>query len=56
MELEALLTVRSSFLAAAFAEVEHRYGTFDRYLQDGLALTPEEVERLRHLLVTPDDA
>ncbi|MGC4252324.1 MAG: tyrosine-protein phosphatase [Sphingobium sp.] len=52
-ELDALLTVRRSFLAAAFAEVEHRYGSFDRYLQEGLALDLGEVEKLRHLLVMP---
>lgn len=36
--LTPLLDVRRDYLAAAFDEVERRFGTFDRYVADGLGL------------------
>ena len=45
--LEPVMTVRAAYLEAAFAEVDKRYGSFDRYLHDGLGLDRAAVERLR---------
>lgn len=53
-ELDALLTVRRSFLEAAFVEVERRYGSFDRYVREGLGMETKDMEKLRRLLVGSD--
>jgi len=46
------LTVRAAYLQAAFDEVEQRYGSFDRYLKDGLGLDAAAVARLRERFLT----
>ena len=45
--LEPVMTVRAAYLEAAFAEVDKRYGSFDRYLREGLGLDRAALERLR---------
>ncbi|EQB08122.1 hypothetical protein L288_08845 [Sphingobium quisquiliarum P25] len=45
--LEPVLTVRASYLEAAFAEVEKRHGSFDAYIAQGLGISDATVERLR---------
>jgi protein-tyrosine phosphatase len=45
--LEPVMTVRAAYLEAAFAEVDKRYGSFDRYLRDGLGLDRAALNRLR---------
>jgi protein-tyrosine phosphatase len=50
--LEPVMTVRASYLEAAFAEVELRYGAFERYLSDGLHLDAETLARLRARFLT----
>lgn len=46
-QLEALLTVRRTYLQAAFDQVEKKYGSFDAYLHEGLGMTDAELEALR---------
>lgn len=45
--LEAVMTVRASYLEAAFDEVERRYGSFDAYVRSGLGLNGEDIRLLR---------
>ncbi|HEX4181216.1 MAG TPA: tyrosine-protein phosphatase [Caulobacteraceae bacterium] len=45
--LEPVFTVRAAYLNAAFEEVDRRYGSFDRYLKDGLGLDDAALARLR---------
>ncbi|MEU5720096.1 tyrosine-protein phosphatase [Streptomyces sp. NPDC020403] len=49
--LNPLFGARSEYLAAAFAAIEENWGSTDRYLRDGLKLSPETRERLRERLV-----
>ncbi|MEV6794548.1 tyrosine-protein phosphatase [Streptomyces sp. NPDC051320] len=45
--LSPLFEARGEYLAAAFATVEEVWGTTDRYLAEGLGVTPETREKLR---------
>jgi protein-tyrosine phosphatase len=45
--LEPVMTVRPAYLDAAFAEVKARYGSFDRYLSEGLGLDAAALAQLR---------
>lgn len=45
--LEPVLTVRASYLEAAFDEVAKRYGSFDAYVRQGLGLGDAEIEGLK---------
>ncbi|MET9427201.1 tyrosine-protein phosphatase [Streptomyces sp. NPDC003036] len=49
--LSPLFDARLEYLAAAFATIEETWGTTDRYLSEGLKLTPETRERLRERLL-----
>lgn len=51
--LEPVLTVRPEYIAAAFAEVARRYGSFDGYARDGLGLRASEVRQLRAKFLVP---
>ncbi|MEU8777995.1 tyrosine-protein phosphatase [Streptomyces sp. NPDC048606] len=42
-----LLDVRPEYLNAGYAEVEARYGSFDRYLRNGLGIDAHELARLK---------
>ncbi|MGW8762591.1 tyrosine-protein phosphatase [Streptomyces sp. NPDC055815] len=42
-----LLDVRPEYLNSGYAEVEAAYGTFDRYLSDGLGIDHRELKRLK---------
>ncbi|MGW5072331.1 tyrosine-protein phosphatase [Rhodococcus sp. NPDC004095] len=46
-----LLGVDASYLEASFAEVDKNYGTFDRYLVDGLGLSPATIAKLKFTLL-----
>ena len=48
--LMSFLEARPSYLAAFFDEAEAQYGSFEGFVEKGLRLTPEQVERLRHLI------
>ncbi|MEW1914036.1 tyrosine-protein phosphatase [Kitasatospora sp. NPDC085895] len=47
-----LLDVRPQYLAAGFDEVQHKYGTFDAYLRQGLGLDKQDLRDLRSQLLT----
>ena len=49
--LEPVLGVRAAYIEAAFAEVDKRYGSFDRYVRDGLGLDDAAIDRLRTTLL-----
>ncbi|MFF2502325.1 tyrosine-protein phosphatase [Streptomyces sp. NPDC058067] len=49
--LSPLFDARASYLAAAFETVEETWGSTDRYLAEGLGLTPAERDRLRERLL-----
>lgn len=49
--LNPLFDARAEYLAAAFETMEEVWGGTERYLQDGLGLTPATRERLRDRLV-----
>jgi protein-tyrosine phosphatase len=49
--VKILMGVDSTFLDAAFHAIDAKYGSFQNYVQEGLKLTPADVEALRaHLL------
>ncbi|MEU8623437.1 tyrosine-protein phosphatase [Streptomyces sp. NPDC048669] len=52
--LSPLFGAHSEYLAAAFATIDETWGGTDRYLSEGLKITPETRERLRERLL--DDA
>ncbi|HWV12689.1 MAG TPA: tyrosine-protein phosphatase [Sphingobium sp.] len=52
--LDPVLTVRASYLDAAFDEVAKRHGSFDAYVRDGLGLGDAEVEALRSTYLQAD--
>lgn len=45
--LQPLLDVRPEYLDAAFDEVDKQYGSFDRYIRDGLGIDATTIEALR---------
>ncbi|MEI7030142.1 tyrosine-protein phosphatase [Streptomyces pratensis] len=49
--LDPLFGARASYLAAAFATIDEIWGTTDRYLTEGLKLSPGTRERLRERLL-----
>lgn len=49
--IEPVLTVKPEYIAAAFAEVDRSYGSFDNYVHEGLGLSREEVRALRNKLL-----
>lgn len=51
--LTPLLAVREHYLAAAFAEADARFGSFDGFVADGLGLDRAAVDTLRAWLLRP---
>ena len=49
--LQSFLEARPAYLDAFFAEVDNAFGSFDRYVREGLRLRSDQVERLAALLV-----
>ncbi|MFJ9613854.1 tyrosine-protein phosphatase [Streptomyces noursei] len=49
--LKPILEAKAMYLNTAFDEVKARFGTFDRYLRDGLGLTDQDLARLREALL-----
>lgn len=49
--LSPLFGAHSDYLAAAFATIDETWGSTDRYLAEGLKVTPETRERLRERLL-----
>lgn len=50
--LEPVLTVRASYIQAAFDEVDRHYGSFDGYVREGLGLDDGAVAALRARYLT----
>jgi protein-tyrosine phosphatase len=50
--LSPLFEARVEYLRTAFDTVEEHWGTVDRYLEEGLGLTPERRKRLQERLLT----
>jgi protein-tyrosine phosphatase len=46
--------VKEEYLDAAFAEMQTRYGTIERYLSEGLGIDAVHEQALRDLYVIPD--
>ena len=51
--VKVLLGVDRSYITAAFAAINARYGSFDAYITQGLHLKQTDVEHLRTLLLEP---
>lgn len=51
--LEPVMTVRPSYLEAALAEVEQRYGSFDEYRRQALGIDDAALARLRARYLMP---
>jgi protein-tyrosine phosphatase len=49
--LRPLLEVRREYIESSFAAVRSHFGTFDRYLHDGLGVSPEQREQLCQALL-----
>ncbi|WP_326815436.1 MULTISPECIES: tyrosine-protein phosphatase [unclassified Streptomyces] len=49
--LSPLFDARAEYLAQAFTTIEETWGSTDRYLAEGLKLTPQTLERLRGRLL-----
>lgn len=47
--IKALMSAKPEYLAAAFEEMDERYGNFEGYWLNGLGLEMEELEKLRSL-------
>lgn len=50
--LRSLFEARAEYLRTAFDTIEERWGSVDRYLEEGLGLTPERRQRLKDRLLT----
>ncbi|MGW3482573.1 tyrosine-protein phosphatase [Rhodococcus indonesiensis] len=50
-DLESVLGVRAEYLEVAFATAEDTFGSFDRYLDEGLGLTNTDRDRLGQALL-----
>jgi protein-tyrosine phosphatase len=47
--VKGFLEVRSAFLSAAFQTIDREYGSFEKYVHNGLGLTGQDIELLRSL-------
>ena len=50
-EVRALMEVRPEYLQAAFAAIDEHYGSFENYLDQGLGIDEQTLERLRAALL-----
>jgi protein-tyrosine phosphatase len=50
-EVRALMEVRPEYLQAAFSAIDEHYGSFDNYLDQGLGIDEQTLERLRTALL-----
>jgi protein-tyrosine phosphatase len=50
-EVRALMEVRPEYLQAAFLAIDEHYGSFDNYLDQGLGLDEQTLQRLRAALL-----
>jgi len=54
-KLAVLMGVEEAWLAAAFAEIDATWGSFDNYVRDGLGLTEADVTQLKAALLSKSD-
>ncbi|MEM9327069.1 MAG: tyrosine-protein phosphatase, partial [Bacteroidota bacterium] len=47
----SIMDVRNEYLASSFEAIEREYGSLDRYFNEALDLTQEDLARLRELLL-----
>ena len=52
-KLGELLGVKATWLQAAFQEIDREWGSFERYVREGLQLDADDVSRLRTQLLEP---
>ena len=45
--VKGFLEVRPAYLSAAFETIDHKYGSFKKYVDNGLGLTEQDIELLR---------
>ncbi len=51
-KLAVLMGVERDWLMAAFTAIDEKWGSFDTYVEQGLGLTPADIEKLRAQLLT----
>ncbi|MBB5057303.1 protein-tyrosine phosphatase [Granulicella aggregans] len=51
--VQVLMGVDPGYLAAAFAAIDARYGSFDNYVTQSLRLSPTDIQKLRDRLLDP---
>lgn len=49
--LREALKVKTRYINAAFDAIDKHYGSFDRYLEEGLGLTPSKIKQLQSILL-----
>ena len=47
--VKGFLEVRSAYLATAFEAIDYKYGSFEKYVRNGLGLTQKDVEHFKSL-------
>ena len=50
-EVRALMEVRPEYLQASFEAIDEHYGSFDNYLDQGLSIDEQTLQRLRAALL-----
>ena len=50
-KLTILMGVEEAWLRAGFAQIDTTWGSFDNYLENGLQLSADDIQRLRHNLL-----
>ena len=50
-EVRALMEVRPEYLQASFSAIDERYGSFDNYLDQGLGINEQTIQKLRAALL-----
>jgi protein-tyrosine phosphatase len=48
--------VEERYFVAAFDAIESEWGSFDRYVSEGLGISAEEIARLRSIYLEPNSA
>ncbi len=54
--IRQLLGVEERYIVAAFDAIESEWGSFDRYVSEGLGISAEEIARLRSIYLEPNSA
>ncbi|MFD1900955.1 tyrosine-protein phosphatase [Enterococcus termitis] len=46
-----MLVVKENYLNAAYDEIDHEYGGFDRFVSEGVGFNLEQQEKLKRILL-----